>query len=310
MMLVDVSGVKFPVYMDQVDFPYYKRFTEKKIIPEKKEKKYVDDIRKEKNEQERIADGMWLTFLPVMAIDEHGDEIVTELKLHLENRTNDAYHFKYHQTFFGRQEFDLKSEVNPFENFYLHDVPFADLNDNPLFEFEFSLLPPDKTKEEYYATAVKLKPKQMFDRIAKIRKNNEATFSYHLFEKYPDKRIAEKIEIDLPSKKTNVFDAAETRQNLEPGRSVVDLHIEKLTDNWRGLSNFEILTLQLKTFEKYYDLAIAHLQPSLTIIHGVGEGKLRDEIHEILRQKKEVKTFVNQYHPLYGFGATEIFFEY
>ena len=28
MLMVDVKGVSFPVYMDQVDFPYFKRFTE------------------------------------------------------------------------------------------------------------------------------------------------------------------------------------------------------------------------------------------------------------------------------------------
>jgi hypothetical protein len=38
MLLVDVKGVSFPVYMDQVDFPYFKRFSEKKIFPPKKEK--------------------------------------------------------------------------------------------------------------------------------------------------------------------------------------------------------------------------------------------------------------------------------
>ena len=36
MLMVDVNGVQFPVYMDQVDFPYFKRFTEKKIVPFKK----------------------------------------------------------------------------------------------------------------------------------------------------------------------------------------------------------------------------------------------------------------------------------
>ena len=91
---------------------------------------------------------------------------------------------------------------------------------------------------------------------------------------------------------------------------MIDLHIEKLSDDWKHLSNFEILTIQLKTFEKYYDLAVHHYQPGLIAVHGVGSGKLRDEIHEILRLKKEVKSFVNQYHPLYGYGATEIYFEY
>ncbi|MEJ7671287.1 MAG: Smr/MutS family protein [Chitinophagaceae bacterium] len=47
-------------------------------------------------------------------------------------------------------------------------------------------------------------------------------------------------------------------------------------------------------------LATAHHQLNLIVIHGVGSGKLKDEIHEILKTKKEVKTFVNQYHPNFG----------
>ena len=93
-------------------------------------------------------------------------------------------------------------------------------------------------------------------------------------------------------------------------RSVVDLHIEKLSDDWKHLRNHEIMALQLRTFEKYYDLAIAHRQPTLIVIHGVGEGVLRNEIHDILRLKREVKSFINQYHPSFGYGATEIYFQY
>ncbi|MBK9570355.1 MAG: hypothetical protein IPO53_10900 [Chitinophagaceae bacterium] len=37
MLMVDVNGVSFPVYMDQVDFPYFKRFTEKKLFRLKRE---------------------------------------------------------------------------------------------------------------------------------------------------------------------------------------------------------------------------------------------------------------------------------
>jgi dsDNA-specific endonuclease/ATPase MutS2 len=71
-----------------------------------------------------------------------------------------------------------------------------------------------------------------------------------------------------------------------------------------------MLGMQLHTFDKYLDLAIVHHLPSMIVIHGVGTGRLRDEIHEILRLKREVKSFVNQYHPSYGYGATEIFFGY
>ncbi|MCG7859693.1 hypothetical protein MD537_22130, partial [Flavihumibacter sediminis] len=59
-----------------------------------------------------------------------------------------------------------------------------------------------------------------------------------------------------------------------------------------------------------YELALAHYQPMLTVIHGLGSGRLRDEIHSLLRLRKPVKYFVNQYHPNYGYGATEIYFQY
>lgn len=311
MVMVDVRGVKFPAYMDQIDFPYFKRFSEKKMFPAKKEKKYIDDVKKEKVPGLRVADGVWLTFLPVFRTDEFGDEVVEELKLHLVNRTETGYQFVYKLTYFGKPEFELKNTINPFEDFYLHDVAFENLNDNPVFAFEFSLLKPDKKKADYYETPLKLRAKQLFTKIEEIKKKNEATFSFKLFDSYPDRPAEESFDMGkLAAKGYKIYDAGQARQHLESPRSIVDLHIEKLSDDWKLLSNYEILSIQLKTFEKYYDLALAHIQPSLIVIHGVGEGRLRDEIHDRLRLKKEVKSFVNQYDPRFGYGATEIFFQY
>jgi len=42
------SGRKIPCIHRSVDFPYFKRFTEKKLFPEKKQKQYVDQVRPEK----------------------------------------------------------------------------------------------------------------------------------------------------------------------------------------------------------------------------------------------------------------------
>jgi dsDNA-specific endonuclease/ATPase MutS2 len=104
-----------------------------------------------------------------------------------------------------------------------------------------------------------------------------------------------------------LYDAKRSRQHLEPPKYEVDLHIEKLTSDWQHLTNFEILTIQLNTFEKYLELAIAHHQHNLIVIHGVGTGKLKDEIHQILNARREVRSYINQYDPRYGYGATEIF---
>lgn len=311
MVMIDVKGVKFPAYTDQIDFPYFKRFTEKKLFSPQKEKKYVDDIKTEKSTpRERKTDGVWLTFLPVITTDEFGDDVVDELKLHLLNRTETAYRFDYKQAFFGKPEFELKNTIHPFEDFYLHDVPFEDMSDGPIFEFEFSLLNPDKSKAEICTASLKLKPKQLFARIDEIRSKNEASFSYRLFDIYPDRVEEENPEPGYSIATPGFIDAGHLKNQLEPARTVIDLHIEKLTDHWQQMTNLEIIGLQLKTFEKYYDLALAHLQPSLIVIHGVGSGRLRDEIHELLKHRKEVKTFVNQYDPRFGYGATEIFFQY
>jgi len=312
MVLVDVRGVKFPAYMDQIDFPYFKRFSEKKQVQGKKPKKFIDDIKKEKlSSASRVEDGVWLTFLPVMDTDEFGDEVVEELKLHLVNRTSTPYQFIYKLNFFGEAEFELKNKIHPFEDFYLHDIPFSDLNDNPSFDFDFSLLQPQKGKADHYEASLKLKAKQIFSKIEELKKKNQAHFSHCLFEKYPDKLEEDKVELGkLAAKGYKVYNAKEARQHLESPQSVIDLHIEKLTNEWEHLNNYEILGLQLKTFEKYYDLSLAHHQPSLIVIHGVGKGKLRDELHDILRLKREVKSFVNQYDPRFGYGATEIFFQY
>ncbi len=97
---------------------------------------------------------------------------------------------------------------------------------------------------------------------------------------------------------------------MEPAKQELDLHIEKLVEKWQDLDNFEILTLQLQTLEKYLDLALAHHLSSMIVIHGVGSGKLRDEIPEVLRLKRGIKSFVNRYDPRYGYGATEVFFQY
>ncbi len=324
MVLVDVRGVRFPAYTDQLDFPYFKRFSQKTpAVPEKKPRKYIDQLPPEKPgksspKKERIAklaDGVWLTFLPVFDNDEFGDDVVESLKIHLVNNTGTGYHFSYHLAYFGQREFDLDNQIPPFQDFYIHDIPFANLNDNPVFECEFSLLTPDKTKADHYETSLKLKAKQVFSRIEEIKKKGEATFSFKLFDIYPFREVVEETPVTINTgifagSNFRVYEASKARQHLESPRSELDLHIEKLTDKWESLDNFEILTLQLQTFEKYFDLALAHHLPSMVVIHGVGSGKLRDEVHELLRAKRKVKSFVNRYDPRYGYGATEIFFQY
>lgn len=310
MVMIEVRGVKFPAYMDQIDFPYFKMFTQKKLV--EKKKIHVDDVKKEKPvTKKKKGDGVWLNFIPVYDKDVFEDDIVEKLKVYLVNHNEEEYKFSYQLLFSGESNFELSNTIRGLSDFYLHDINFEDLSDSPRFDFEFSLVTENKKKAPYYESSLKLKGKQLFKKIEDIKAKNEPSFSYELFTEYPEKQEEEKVDLGrLGNAGFRIFDASKAREHIAPARSVVDLHIEKLADNHEQLSSYEILSLQLNTFEKYYELAVLHHKPDLIIIHGVGEGKLRNEIHERLRHKKEVKSFVNQYHHLYGYGATEIFFSY
>ena len=314
MVLIEVQGVKFPAYMDQIDFPYFKRFTQKKLFPEaKKQKVYVDQVYKEKRRDEvKVEDGIWMALFPKFSADVFDDDIVELFKIYLINRTEVGYDFNYKLNYAGTIDFEISSEIQPFKDFYLHDVAFEDLNDNPSFDFEFTLLKPDKYKADFCEAHYKIKPKQLFKKIEELKEKNLPSLNNKLIDRYPDKPYQD-AGLDLNRLAANgfkIYDAKKVKQNLEPARSVIDLHIEKLTDDYKHLKNFEIVTIQLKEFEKWYDLAVAHRFPSFIVIHGVGKGKLKEDIHDILKTKRDVKSFINQYDPRFGYGATEIFFQY
>ena len=101
-----------------------------------------------------------------------------------------------------------------------------------------------------------------------------------------------------------------TTQTIEAAKYEIDLHIEQLVANKKGLSNAEIVNLQLNTFRHYLQLAIVHHQERMVVIHGLGKGRLREEVHAILKQTPEVSRFKNEWSGKYGFGATEIYFRY
>jgi hypothetical protein len=307
MVMIEVRGVRFPAYMDQIDFPYFKMFSKPKVV--EKKNIYLDNIKREKpTKKQKVGDGVFLNFLPIYDKDIFDDDVVEKLKVYLINKNEEGYDFNYDLMFSGNSSFNLKSNIDGLSEFYLHDVSFEDMGEAPKFEFDFSLTNPDKKKAPAHEVFFKLNGKKLFKKIEETQQNNEASFMYELFTHYPEKVDDEKVDLSrLGGAGFRVYDAGKIRENLPPTRTVVDLHIEKLSNHWEELTNFEILTTQLNTFEKYYELAVAHKQKSLTVIHGIGEGILKEEIHDILKLKKEVKSFVNQYHELYGYGATEIF---
>jgi dsDNA-specific endonuclease/ATPase MutS2 len=117
----------------------------------------------------------------------------------------------------------------------------------------------------------------------------------------------EKKNLDvLPSKKNNgpVFKS----DKVERGVPEFDLHIEKLVKNSRGMSNYDILTIQTETAKRHIEFAIRNRIPKIVFIHGVGEGILKAELDFMLK-RYEMISFQDANYQKYGLGATEIYFK-
>ena len=85
----------------------------------------------------------------------------------------------------------------------------------------------------------------------------------------------------------------------------VDLHIHKLTDSTKGMTNFDMLNLQLDTARRQLEFAIKKRIPKMVFIHGVGEGVLRQELETLLGRYNNLQ-FYDADYKTYGVGATEV----
>jgi hypothetical protein len=85
---------------------------------------------------------------------------------------------------------------------------------------------------------------------------------------------------------------------------IVDLHIENLIADHSGLSNGEILNLQLNHLKSAFGKALKSKAKKCIVVHGVGEGVLKREVRIYLQQ------FDFEFHDAdyrqFGAGATEI----
>ncbi|RKR81737.1 Smr domain-containing protein [Mucilaginibacter gracilis] len=114
------------------------------------------------------------------------------------------------------------------------------------------------------------------------------------------------LVINAEKLKESFFKPAEEKHEIEKPVHEIDLHIEKLRDDYQFLSNAEMLNIQLTAFRKALDAAIVHKQPSITFIHGVGNGTLKNELHKIVGKHPQVQTFMDARKEKFGYGATKV----
>jgi hypothetical protein len=163
--------------------------------------------------------------------------------------------------------------------------------------------------------AIKLKPIKFYKENAFAENNFIADKAliitvYKLEDAYSEDYDTPKVDLSkLLFQKYNRLELpkkSKPHANHNPAYEMeVDLHIEELLENYSGMSNAEIIQVQLKHFQKTLDQAINEHCRKLVVIHGVGNGRLKQEVRTILASYKNIRIHDGSYSK-YGFGATEI----
>lgn len=121
----------------------------------------------------------------------------------------------------------------------------------------------------------------------------------------------ERLEAALRSKK----DVPAPRKRVVKRRSkqdrrgdviVVDLHIAELVDSTRGLSNADMLNLQVDEFSRVMDENRKNKGQKIVFIHGKGEGVLRNAIMKELNHRYKGNDVQDASFREYGYGATQV----
>ncbi len=199
----------------------------------------------------------------------------------------------------------------------LGQIPFDYLNELPVIELECWQVTTQGTGKRLQKT-LKIKAQQFFKKVKTAPILNIPVHHYVIFDSFD---VEDNKEEDLRTytKKNNRPPSANninfkhfnqySVSDLAHFETELDLHVENLTDHWKKMNNGEILRLQLSAFETYIAKAINIGVPRVFVIHGLGKGRLRDEIASRLIRHPDVETFKNEYHPRYAYGATEVVFK-
>lgn len=126
-------------------------------------------------------------------------------------------------------------------------------------------------------------------------------------------RLTEDIKIPDPvTLKESFFTSSDVENNKKDHTDKVrdeeiDLHIESLVKDTHGMTNENILKIQMEYFEKKLENAVIANVRSVTFIHGIGNGTLRNKIHKFLSQYPHIKYYEDARKEKFGYGATKVF---
>ena len=119
-----------------------------------------------------------------------------------------------------------------------------------------------------------------------------------LYDENTDKVTAYGIDFDI---KDDQIKKRKTKKNQRFSKVLkIDLHIELIIDYYKELENHEIVNIQLKKCENAIRKAMNTRIEKIIIVHGIGVGTLKKEVHQLLDQ------YNFRYYTSHDGGSTEV----
>ena len=119
-----------------------------------------------------------------------------------------------------------------------------------------------------------------------------------LYDENTDKVTAYGIDFDI---KDNQIKKRKTKKNQRFSKVLkIDLHIELIIDYYKELENHKIVNIQLKKCENAIRKAMNTRIEKIIIVHGIGVGTLKKEVHQLLDQ------YNFRYYTSQDGGSTEV----
>ncbi|WP_339707296.1 Smr/MutS family protein [Algoriphagus aquimarinus] len=234
--------------------------------------------------------GLYLAFVPI------NDQ---SLSLYLINDSRQAYLAHASEVFGTNQRTLLAATLNAGEAKKFDDRLLKEMDEWPAFLLRF--IPIHNTLEKAipaFERQLKMKATQFFKHLSKAPRLDKTAYIF------PLEQTTKELDIRaLNQELDEIRPKSETPKTPKPARSI-DLHIEKLATDPKGMSNSEILRVQLESFDRNLDQAMVSGMDEITFIHGIGNGVLRKEIHKRLSQLQNIKYFQDTQKDQWGYGAT------
>ncbi len=246
--------------------------------------------------------------------EESSNPLAGETLLYLVNDSN--FTILYHYSHYTKEKYSsIKyGSVKPNSKITLESIDQDDLTELPDFIFQLiyfseadNELHPSIEKK-FKVNPVKFYRETSFHRNEFFDKNAMVLkISANILKTELDKLTEEDLQKVIETKKTEAeFEKTETVKKKISETVEVDLHITELIDDAKGLTNKEILDIQLEKVETEMKAAIKSHIKRIVFIHGLGQGVLKQEVAKILKSKFPKYYFQDASFKEYGYGATMV----